>query len=69
MLLIRYCILQSKAGILAKACDYIQDIKNENENLAETVRKQQRQLEELQHLREQNNQLKNENALLRNQMN
>ncbi|KAA0194487.1 hypothetical protein HAZT_HAZT001522 [Hyalella azteca] len=61
-------ILQSKAGILAKACDYIQEIQRENETLTETVRKQQRQQHELQLLREQNNQLKNENALLREQL-
>lgn len=62
------CVLQSKAGILAKACDYIGELQRENEALNDTVNKDSRQQQELLLLREQNNELKNENALLRQQL-
>ncbi|KAF2362393.1 Myc-type basic helix-loop-helix (bHLH) domain [Trinorchestia longiramus] len=61
-------MMTSKAGILAKACDYIQEMQRENETLSDTARKHQRLQQELQLLREQNNQLKNENTLLREQL-
>lgn len=61
--------VQSKAGILAKACDYIGELQRENETLTDAVHTQVRQQQELLMLREQNNQLKNENALLRQEIN
>ena len=39
---------QSKGGILAKACDYIQDMRAANQRLAEALRQSEHHVEELQ---------------------
>nr|CAH0108122.1 unnamed protein product [Daphnia galeata] len=39
---------QSKGGILSKACDYITDIRNANQRLAEALRQSEHHVEELQ---------------------
>lgn len=61
-------VLQSKAGILSKACVYIQELKKENAVLTENYEGQQRQIQEYQVLLEQLSELKNENALLRQRL-
>ncbi|XP_057378789.1 upstream stimulatory factor 2-like isoform X1 [Daphnia carinata] len=49
---------QSKGGILSKACDYITDIRNANQQLAEALRQSEHHVEELQ----------TENAALRKEL-
>ena len=41
-------VQQSKGGILSKACDYITDIRNANQRLADALRQSEQHVEELQ---------------------
>ncbi|KAK7079128.1 Upstream stimulatory factor 2 [Halocaridina rubra] len=66
---------QSKGGILAKACDYITELREHNEQLLEKVKETQRRdmdfellKQELEVLKNENTALKNENALVRAQL-
>ena len=43
-----FSLQQSKGGILSKACDYITDIRNANQRLAEALRQSEHHVEELQ---------------------
>ncbi|GAB6024290.1 hypothetical protein CHUAL_008982 [Chamberlinius hualienensis] len=59
---------QSKGGILAKTCDYIQDLRSSNARLSESLKESERMSVEAELLRQQCEELKAENALLRNQL-
>lgn len=66
---------QSKGGILAKACDYISELRSHNDLLTERVKESQRRemdfdllKQELEVLKNENAALKNENALVRAQL-
>ncbi|XP_042221914.1 upstream stimulatory factor 2-like isoform X1 [Homarus americanus] len=66
---------QSKGGILAKACDYISELRIHNEQLTERMKETQRRemdfellKQEVEVLKNENAALKNENALVRAQM-
>lgn len=66
---------QSKGGILAKACDYITELRNHNDHLTERIKESQRRemdfdllKQELEVLKNENAALKNENALVRAQL-
>lgn len=66
---------QSKGGILAKACDYITELRNHNDQLTERIKETQRRemdfnllKQELEVLKNENAALKNENALVRAQL-
>ncbi|XP_076032604.1 upstream stimulatory factor 2-like isoform X2 [Oratosquilla oratoria] len=65
----------SKGGILSKACDYIQELRQQSEQLLERVKEhQQSQMDfellkqEIEVLKNENAALKNENALMRAQL-
>lgn len=60
--------LQSKGGILMKTCEYIDDLKNANGKMAESLKETERLSVELEIHRQQVEELKNENALLRAQL-
>ncbi|XP_053408136.1 upstream stimulatory factor 2-like isoform X2 [Mercenaria mercenaria] len=57
--------LGSKGGILSKACDYITDLRQANGRLSETVKETERLNVDNELLRQQIEELKNENMLLR----
>ncbi|XP_013414131.1 upstream stimulatory factor 2 isoform X2 [Lingula anatina] len=59
---------QSKGGILAKACDYINDLRTANERMAQTLKDAERLSVDHDLLQQQISELKQENALLRAQM-
>ncbi|XP_047480280.1 upstream stimulatory factor 2-like isoform X1 [Penaeus chinensis] len=66
---------QSKGGILAKACDYISELRLQNEQLMERLKEVQRRdmdfellKQEVEVLKNENAALKNENALVRSQL-
>ncbi|XP_071453364.1 upstream stimulatory factor 2-like isoform X1 [Hetaerina americana] len=56
---------QSKGGILAKACEYIMELRHSNQRLSECLKDNERLTMELEILRQQGEELKRENALLR----
>ncbi|XP_051575412.1 upstream stimulatory factor 2 isoform X1 [Myxocyprinus asiaticus] len=58
----------SKGGILSKACDYISELKQNNQRLQESLRELERVHMDNELLRQQLEELKNENALLRAQL-
>ncbi len=59
---------QSKGGILSKTCDYIADLRLSNGRMAETVKEHERVSVDNELLRQQVEELKNENTLLRTQL-
>ena len=59
---------QSKGGILSKACDYIQDLRAANNRMAESLKETERLSVDLDIARQQCEELKNENAILRAQL-
>ncbi|KAJ4931414.1 hypothetical protein JOQ06_025711 [Pogonophryne albipinna] len=59
---------QSKGGILSKACDYIRDLRQSNQRLQESVKEVDRIQVDNDLCRQQIEELKNENALLRAQL-
>ncbi|XP_022109361.1 upstream stimulatory factor 2-like isoform X2 [Acanthaster planci] len=59
---------QSKGGILSKTCDYIIDLRTSNARMAETVKEHERISVDNELLRQQVEELKNENTLLRAQL-
>ncbi|KAK9514168.1 hypothetical protein VZT92_027654 [Zoarces viviparus] len=58
----------SKGGILSKACDYIRDLRQSNQRLQESVKEVDRIQADNELCRQQIEELKNENALLRAQL-
>ncbi|XP_071521091.1 upstream stimulatory factor 2 [Panulirus ornatus] len=57
---------QSKGGILAKACDYISELRVHNEQLTEKLKETQRREMDFELLKQELEVLKNENAALKN---
>lgn len=57
--------LGSKGGILSKACDYINDLRQANSRMSESVKETERLNVDNELLRQQIEELKNENILLR----
>ncbi|KAG7469039.1 hypothetical protein MATL_G00124660 [Megalops atlanticus] len=58
----------SKGGILSKACDYIRELRQNNQRLQESFKEVERVQVDNDLLRQQIEELKNENALLRAQL-
>ncbi|CAG5123977.1 unnamed protein product [Candidula unifasciata] len=58
----------SKGGILSKACDYIQELRTTNNRLAESLKDVERLHIDNELLRQQCEELKNENAILRSHL-
>ncbi|XP_018582519.1 upstream stimulatory factor 2 isoform X1 [Scleropages formosus] len=58
----------SKGGILSKACDYIRELRQNNQRLQESFKEVERMQVDNELLRQQIEELKNENALLRAQL-
>ncbi|XP_069057288.1 upstream stimulatory factor 2 isoform X1 [Pleurodeles waltl] len=58
----------SKGGILSKACDYIRELRQTNQRMQETFKEADRLQMDNDMLRQQVEELKNENALLRAQL-
>jgi len=58
----------SKGGILAKACDYIQDLRASNQRLAETIKENERLSMDVELMRQQCDELRSENTLLKGQL-
>ncbi|KAM3857989.1 upstream stimulatory factor 2 [Diretmus argenteus] len=58
----------SKGGILSKACDYIRELRQNNQRLAESYKEVERVQVDNELLRQQIEELKNDNALLRAQL-
>ncbi|XP_022250241.1 upstream stimulatory factor 2-like isoform X1 [Limulus polyphemus] len=55
----------SKGGILAKACDYIQELRNANAKLPNILKENERLTMDVELLQQQYEELKNENRMLR----
>ena len=64
------CLLyfQSKGGILAKSCDYISELRTANVRMAESLKEMERMSVDSDLLRQQCEELKQENAMLRAQL-
>ncbi|XP_012685043.1 upstream stimulatory factor 2 isoform X3 [Clupea harengus] len=60
--------LKSKGGILSKACDYIRELRQNNQRLQESFKEVERVQLDNELLRQQIEDLKNDNALLRAQL-
>ncbi|XP_072776894.1 upstream stimulatory factor 2 isoform X2 [Taeniopygia guttata] len=58
----------SKGGILSKACDYVRELRQSNQRLQETFKEAERLQMDNDLLRQQVEELKNENAVLRAQL-
>lgn len=56
---------QSKGGILAKACEYIMELRQSNSRLAECVKENEIMVSEIEELRKQNDKLKRDNNVLK----
>ncbi|VDI63355.1 upstream stimulatory factor [Mytilus galloprovincialis] len=59
---------QSKGGILSKACDYITELRTSNARMAENLKESERLQVDLELLRQQCEELKSENQILRTQL-
>ncbi|XP_011675774.1 upstream stimulatory factor isoform X1 [Strongylocentrotus purpuratus] len=59
---------ESKGGILSKTCDYIHDLRNSNTRMAESLKDSERLTVDIDLMRQQLEELKGENALLRAQL-
>ncbi|XP_026478940.1 upstream stimulatory factor 2 [Ctenocephalides felis] len=59
---------QSKGGILAKACEYITELRDSNQSLQECLKEQEKKIMELEKSQKQINQLKRDNDILRAQL-
>ncbi|KAJ9590609.1 hypothetical protein L9F63_016379 [Diploptera punctata] len=59
---------QSKGVILAKACEYIVELRSSNQQLAECLKDNEHLTMDMELIRQQNEELKRENALLRAQL-
>ena len=58
-------VFQSKGGILAKACEYIQELRNSNIRLSESVKDNERMVVDSELLRSQVEELKKQNDMFR----
>jgi len=58
-------VLQSKGGILQKACDYIRELQTMNTKLADQIKVSEDLVTELDSLRQQCDDLRQENHILR----
>ena len=58
-------VLQSKGGILAKACEYIQELRSSNIRLSENVKDTERMVVDTELLRGQVEDLKKQNEMFR----
>lgn len=61
-------LLQSKGGILSKTVDYINELKSHNTRMVETIKDTERMTIDTELLRQQVEDLRQENALLRVQL-
>ena len=61
-------IQQSKGGILSKTVDYINELKSHNARMVETIKDNERLTIDTELLRQQVEELRQENALLRAQL-
>lgn len=61
-------MLQSKGGILAKTVDYINDIKAANTRMGENIKDNEHLALDMELLRQQNEDLRQENVILRAQL-
>lgn len=59
---------QSKGGILSKACDYITELRTSNARMTESLKESERLSVDHDLLRQQCEELKNENQILRQQL-
>ncbi|CAG2237795.1 USF [Mytilus edulis] len=59
---------KSKGGILSKACDYITELRTSNARMAENLKESERLQVDLELLRQQCEELKSENQILRTQL-
>ncbi|XP_023725237.1 upstream stimulatory factor 2 isoform X7 [Cryptotermes secundus] len=59
---------RSKGGILAKACEYIVELRSSNQRLAECLKDNERLTMDIEMIRQQNEELKRDNSLLRAQL-
>ncbi|XP_062486919.1 upstream stimulatory factor 2-like [Pezoporus occidentalis] len=58
----------SKGGILSKACDYVRELRQSNQRLQDTLKEAERLHMDNDLLRQQMEELKSENAVLRAQL-
>lgn len=65
---IYFLFFQSKGGILSKACDYITELKTANLRMSESLKETERLSVDLELLRQQCEELKSENSILRAQL-
>lgn len=65
---IHFLFFQSKGGILSKACDYITELKTANLRMSESLKETERLSVDLELLRQQCEELKSENSILRAQL-
>jgi SMC interacting uncharacterized protein involved in chromosome segregation len=61
-------VLQSKGGILAKACEYIVELRQLNQRMGDYVKENERLAMQVESLRQQNEELRRESVSLRNQL-
>lgn len=66
-MLINILYLQSKGGILARACEYITELRDVKENLSQSLEENAQLIEEAKTLRQVVNQLRKENSELKAQ--
>ena len=60
--------LQSKGGILAKACEYITGLRTANARMGESLKEMEKLSVDVELLRQQCEELKQENVMLRTQL-
>lgn len=60
--------MQSKGGILAKACEYIQELRSTNIRLASALKEHENTAEELDSLRRELAEMTRENFMLKQQL-
>lgn len=56
---------QSKGGILAKACEYIMELRQSNAKLGEYLKENETLVADVEDLKQQNEELKRDNSILR----
>jgi hypothetical protein len=63
--IITYIFAQNKGAILSKACDYIKELRSANIQMGESLKETERMSVDTELLRQQCEELKQENAMLR----
>ncbi len=63
-----FVFFQSKGGILAKACEYINGLRQANARMAESLKDMEKLSVDVELLRQQCEELKQENHILRSQL-